>query len=119
MKHAIAVLCIALFAVPCHASSGFASGPAGTPLRAQAHLDFRIVVHPSMALQMTPSATRVTSNQDLQLQWQAGVPVSPTRLRAGRSGVDQVIVVQPPAAGMAAGTPASPGRPGVMTLASP
>jgi hypothetical protein len=113
------LLVLGLLAWPCHAGSGFASGAGNGPLVARAHLDFRIVILPSMALRLDAASARVTASQDSQLQWQAGPAVSaPAQLRSTRMGLDRTVplTTMPAHQGPEAARP--PG-PGLVTLAAP
>jgi hypothetical protein len=99
---------LAAAAGPCGAESQIVSAAGGT-LSAQAHIDFRIVVQPSLALRLDGRSARVTSTQNAPLHWQAGTAGTPDVLwQTGRRGLDRVVPVE-----------AAPGPPRFITLAAP
>jgi hypothetical protein len=98
-------------ATPGQADSQAVASLASSPLTAQAHLDFRIIVRPSLALRLNGHSARITSTQDAPLQWQGGIPgVQDTLRPAARRSLDRVVTLEPAA---------GPQQARVATLAAP
>jgi hypothetical protein len=103
---------LAAAAGPCSAESQIVSAATPGALVAQAHLDFRIVVQPSLALRLDGRSAHVTSTQSAPLHWQAGAAGTPdVLLQTGRRGLNRVVAVE--------AAPADAGPPRFVTLAAP
>jgi hypothetical protein len=103
---------LAAAAGPCGAESQIVSAAGPGALVAQAHIDFRIVVQPSLALRLDGRSAQVTSTQNAPLHWQAGTAGTPDELwQTGRRGLNRVVPVE--------AAPADAGPPRFITLAAP
>lgn len=103
---------LAAAAGPCGADSQVVSAAGQGPLVAQAHIDFKIIVQPSLALRLDGRSAQVTSTQNAPLHWQAGAAGMPDQLwQTGRRGLNRVVPVE--------SVPADAGLPRLITLAAP
>ena len=108
------LLLAAALVKPCRAESTFASAsPGGGPLTATAHLDFRVIVLPSLGLSTQASGVRIQGNSGvLTVQrgpseaWDGQAPASSAQLQLRARVVDRLLQ-----------TPASAGD--LITVASP
>jgi len=108
------LLLAAALVKPCRAESTFASAsPGGGPLTATAHLDFRVIVQPSLGLSTQASGVRIQGNSGvLTVQrgtsdaWDGQAPTSSAQLQPRARVVDRLLQ-----------TPASAGD--LITVASP
>lgn len=108
------LLLAAAFVKPCRAESTLASAsPGAGPLTATAHLDFRVIVLPSMGLSTQASGVRIQGNSGaMTVQhgtsavWDGQAPASSAQLQPHQRVIDRLLPT--PAAGGDLITIASP-----------